>query len=250
VSGEADLDADDLTTPLQPWVARATRLVTVHEGEATGHAHVSLHLPSEQGRGSLEVRSERASVRFADHALRARAHLRVALEHIDLRARSMDLSGSTFALQAEPLGATPAPEEAWWLGAELDHAWLRFGEGLTAGAELDARARDGRPLLDLASESGALPPPVAQALHLPDLQGHTDARLEGGTLTLSRARVSSGVNEVQGVASIGHRLSATLLLRSGPLSAGLGIEDGKVSVDLLHGQALLDAAIRRQASER
>ena len=44
-------------------------------------------------------------------------------------------------------------------------------------------------------------------------------------------------------AAIGKVTTATMLVRAGPLSVGLDVADGKVGVDLIHGQETLTRAL-------
>lgn len=159
---------------------------------------------------------------------------------VALRLRDVDLW----------MGDRDAELAGWWADLRAPSAQVSWRDGAVLRAtDFSADCRDGEPLLELLAAADSMPAWVGDVLHLPRLRARGSVATRGEKIALEMNATAEGASMQ---ASLRHdgALDAAALLRLGPLSAGLKVDNGEASVSLLAGDGWLrsERAAMKQAS--
>ena len=214
-----DVEVPDVRV-LSSYIAKPNLEVMAGAGRVTAHA--LLDAKSKTGKGELAVSLRGVDLRYQDKHLVTDLYADTRMKHVDLRAGTIDLTGSSLQLSETGTPAHDAPH-AWWGRADIEKGSLTL-EDPTFDAELTTRGRDGRPLVSFFPQD--YPNWVTGLFALDGLSGRTHFHATKDGFALGPFDARGGDFEVEGrfEKKKEHKKGA-FLVRYNLLTLGIDVED-------------------------
>jgi len=197
---------------------------------AGGTGHLSGNVVFEHGIGRGEARFEARAIaaRYRKGTLTGRAGGRLAVSRWDMARNILEISGSRIDLTEIATSGASHDERDWWGHFEFPSGQLR--DGLTANTVVEAR--DARPLYTLFRAD--LPGWAEGLLKLEGIRSTARVRLSSDLVDVRDLEAEGGKFHISGEYSErGDRERGAFLVRTGLLSVGIDIEEGKGRLKLL-----------------
>jgi hypothetical protein len=240
VSGKVSLPAvsiPDLSW-INPWMRNKGDAPTFTGGLGFVQAGATM---TAEGRASarISVQTKHTALRWRDATLKGDSEGSIRLDAADVLARKVTIGKSHLELRDVVVERKGDASPPWWSTLDVESGELGAGvEGVT----VDVRSKDARPAIELLEAGNVLPSWIGKLLRLENLAvrakiEHKDHRLD---FQLFRAR--AGTLDVRGRLERpdGGRAVGAFLIKSGPLSLGLGITSSGTGLAPFGSDAWLD----------
>lgn len=145
----------------------------VHVGPGVAYlkAHVDLSVRETLMQGEISFDAPKLSVKMPDVAFAARVALGGRFTRLDLSTMTASVPHAYFDVRDAVLaGKAEAPPPAWWGRVDLLHGTLDSAQKPAFAGDLEAKARDARPIIYIATAKKPLPEIVREPLAMEGLK--------------------------------------------------------------------------------
>ena len=170
------------------------------------------------------------------------ARQELQLDDAVLRARDLDLW----------MGDADAELAGWWADVRAPRLSFSLHDNALSARDVAVRCRDAEPMLELFAAADALPAWASDVFHLPNFRARATVQQRRGTLSL-QLRATAEAAALDAALRHDGALDAAALVRLGPLSAAVQVQNGDTRIVPLAGAGWLreqKAALSRASHAR
>lgn len=213
--------------------------ITGGKAHFQGHVEIS---PEGKGAGVVDARVKGFGIKWKDTLLTGDSTAKVQLDIADLRARELSFAKSHLDLTNVVLTRDKESQKPWWASIDVLHAELAERK---LGIAIQARCKDARPALEFLAAGDAMPEWATGLLNTESVTFNARIERKGTRTDINLLRARSLGLDVRGRLKKpdGERAEGAFLIKSGPLSVGIAIDEDGTAVKPFESDAWLDRRI-------
>jgi len=226
---------------LAPYFSRQIP-VELLSGSAVMNA--DLHWKRQDLQGVIGLHSDDLHLRIDDRKLSALLKANIMIDHGDIDTKHFDISGTTLTIEQVKVDSSTGGKiltDDWNAGVTFDKGIVIWEKPLKLKSVLHVVAKDSSPFLALVENGKFQFSLISRFLLVQNLQGSASIEMDGNRVWLPMAKLKGGRLRIETKAVFAPDIrSGAVLFRHSNIRAFVGIEKGKVDLDIFNAQKRFD----------